>query len=151
MTNRVELPSNSWTIKQKYTNCCFFNTPAKSGSVNDSFYKDLPFSWTQKQLILLKKWWKLKLLSCKSWLVVAFVCDVLQVCWNQLLVRRRADRTPVPAELSQWFYRTDYQLSRHRNPSPDSFFSWKCWLWTALFSIYTRIQKSSKLKRNRFL
>lgn len=33
-------------------------------------------------------------------------------CW-------RADWTPVPAELSQWFCRTDYQLSRHRKPSPN--------------------------------
>lgn len=43
-------------------------------------------------------------------------------CWEQvqrvLFCCWWVDWTPVPAELSQWFCTTAYQLSRHRKPSP---------------------------------
>lgn len=58
--------------------------------------------------------------------------------WNQclcVLLRCRVAWTPVPAELSQWFCRTDYQLSRHRKPSPIlSLSRGTGWLWTLIIS-----------------
>lgn len=53
---------------------------------------------------------------------LAEVCSIKKEgCWKRclcVLLRCRVAWTPVPAELSQWFCRTDYQLSRHRKPSP---------------------------------
>lgn len=45
----------------------------------------------------------------------------IPACWEQLQCVLHCwwvDWTPVPAELSQWFCTTAYQLSRHRKPSP---------------------------------
>lgn len=64
-----------------------------------------------------------------------------------VLVRWWMGWTPVPAELSQWFCRTDYQLSRHRKPRPDLSFSWSTdSVWTHISFLATSVMKQLGLR-----